>query len=181
MKQKINRVLDFWFEETKPEQWFKKDPTFDNKIKLMFLDLTEAALTKKLTSWQNNKKGSLALILLLDQFTRNIFRNSKKSFSGDLSALTITLDVIERGYLPRSPLNWCHFMLIPMMHSENLNIQNQSLAFFKKYTSRKTYSWAIKHQKIILEFGRFPHRNIILGRDSTKKEIDFLKKPGSSF
>ena len=139
------------------------------------------ALNNRLDSWESNKEGCLALIILLDQFTRNIFREDKRAFSGDKRALRLSSKCVQENYLSSSPPEWCHFMLIPMMHSENIVIQNQSLALFKKYTSNQTYDFALRHQRIIEKFGRFPHRNKILNRKSTEQEINFLMKPGSSF
>ena len=177
----INRVINFWFKECKPSDWFKKDANFDLLIKNKFLKLVNLALNNKLTDWVNTKEGSLALIILLDQFTRNIFRGNAKSFSGDFHALKITLNCIEKKYLDNFDKNSRHFLLIPMMHSEDIAIQNKSLPLFKKYTNQKVYEFAIKHRDIISQFGRFPHRNKVLERKSTPKEIEFLKQPGSSF
>ena len=177
----INRVINFWFKECKPSDWFKKDANFDLLIKNKFSKLVNLALSDKLNDWESTKEGSLALIILLDQFTRNIFRGNAKSFSGDVKALKITLKSIERKYLENFDINSRQFLLVPMMHSEDLEIQNKSLPLFKKYTNQKVYEFAIKHRDIISQFGRFPHRNKTLKRKSTSKEIEFLKQPGSSF
>ena len=177
----IKRVLTFWFEESEPKDWFKKDIGFDDDIRKKFNILIEKALNNKLDLWTTSLEGCLAIILLLDQFPRNIFREDIKAFSGDDKALEISSKCVLKNYLPLSPPEWCHFILIPMMHSENLIIQNQSLPLFKKYTSNQTYDFALRHQKIIEKFGRFPHRNKILGRKSTEEELTFLKMPGSSF
>ena len=174
-------VLIFWFEECEPKDWFKKNETFDNKIRFKFNNLIEQALNNRLDFWASTREGCLALILLLDQFTRNIFREDKRAFSGDKKALQLSSKCVKENYLSMSVPDWCHFMLIPMMHSEDLIIQNQSLPLFKKYTSNQTYDFALRHQKIIEKFGRFPHRNRILARDSTEQEINFLRMPGSSF
>jgi len=174
-------VLIFWFEECGPKDWFKKNEKFDNKIRFKFNNLIEHALNNRLDFWASTREGCLALILLLDQFTRNIFREDKRAFSGDKKALQLSSKCVKENYLSMSAPDWCHFMLIPMMHSEDLIIQNQSLPLFKKYTSNQTYDFALRHQKIIEKFGRFPHRNKILARDSTEQEINFLKMPGSSF
>ena len=177
----IKSVLTFWFDECEPKDWFKKNEDFDNTIRTRFKSLIEQALNNVLDLWATNPEGSLALILLLDQFTRNIYREDKKSFAGDKKALQISSKCVQENYLSLSPQEWCHFMLIPMMHSENLYIQNQVLPLFKQYTSSHTYNFALKHQKIIKKFGRFPHRNKILCRLSTEEELNFLMKPGSSF
>ena len=177
----VNKVINFWFKECKPIDWFKKDINFDLLIKKKFLKLVNLALNDKLSDWRGTKEGSLALIILLDQFTRNIFRGNAKSFSGDLAALKITLKCIERKYLEIFDENRRQFLLLPMMHSEDIEIQNKSLPLFKKYTNQKVYNFANKHRDIISQFGRFPHRNNLLKRKSTSEEIEFLKQPGSSF
>ena len=109
---------------------------------------------EELLQLEKNNEGSLALILLLDQFTRNVYRGEKLSFSGDKRALDISLKCIKKGYLKNFNSDWCQFALIPMMHSEDLNIQNQSLPLFLKYTKKRVYDYAIKHQKIISRFNR---------------------------
>jgi uncharacterized protein (DUF924 family) len=123
----------------------------------------------------------LALILLLDQFTRNIFRDTARAFSGDDMALALSLRCVERDYINHPDAHWRHFMLMPMMHSEDLAVQNASLPLFKAHTGKLTYDYAVAHRDIIARFGRFPHRNAILGRPSTDDETLFLTQPGSSF
>jgi len=118
---------------------------------------------------------------LLDQFTRNIFRGSARAFSGDEMALALSIRSVDRGYILTTQASHRHFMLMPMMHSEDLTIQNKSLVLFQKYTNAKTYEFAVKHRDIIAQFGRFPHRNKSLGRPSTPEEEAFLILPGSSF
>lgn len=174
-------ILDFWFKETAKEQWFKKDDTFDEAIRNRFGETVEAALTGKLDNWSEDDDGVLALILVLDQFTRNIFRDSPRAFAGDPLALKTTLTAIENGYLARNEINHRYFLLMPMMHSEDINIQDASLPLFKQHAPEMAYDYAIKHRDIIAKFGRYPHRNEILGRASTPEEIAFLQEPGSSF
>ena len=177
----IKSILNFWFDECEPTDWFKKNEDFDYKIKFKFNNLIEQALNNRLDCWASNREGCLALIILLDQFTRNIFREDKRAFSGDKKALQLSSKCVKENYLSMSAPDWCHFMLIPMMHSEDLIVQNQALPLFKKYTSSKTYDFAVRHQQIIEKFGRFPHRNKILTRESTEQEKKFLRMPGSSF
>ena len=178
---KKNDILLFWFEETSPICWFKKDPSFDTLVRNKFENSVRKALNGKYDHWANDSPGCLALILLLDQFTRNIFRDTPHAFSGDEIALGLSLRCIERKYISHSDENWRRFMLMPMMHSEDLNIQNASLPLFEAHTSKETYSYAIAHRDIIAKFGRFPHRNNILGRPSSIEEQLFLKQPGSKF
>ena len=181
MANKKNDVLKFWFKECKPIQWFKKDEIFDGIIEKKFSFLVKETLKGKFNDWKESPEGCVALIIILDQFTRNIFRNESSSFSGDKMALEISYLCLRKGYIENSEPDWRHFMLIPMMHSEDINIQNESLPLFEKFTNQKVYNFAVKHRDIIYKFNRFPHRNKILGRKSTEEEITFLKQPGSSF
>ena len=173
-------ILNFWFVETTPEFWFKKDDDFDGAIQDRFGKAVTDALAGRLDHWANGADGCLALILMLDQFTRNIFRYSARAFSGDDMALALSLRCIERKYLDAYKPSSCHFMLMPMMHSEDISIQDMSLPLFEQYTSKSTYEYALKHRNIIARFGRFPHRNAMLGRPSSSNEDQFLTQPGSS-
>ena len=174
-------ILHFWFVETSPELWFKKDDDFDALLESRFGKAVREALAGRLDHWANDANGCLALILLLDQFTRNIFRNSARAFSGDEMALALSLRCVERQYLEPSQAARCQFMLMPMMHSEDIGIQDRSLPLFESLTNPRTHEYAVKHRDIVARFGRFPHRNAILGRPSTDEEAEFLTQPGSSF
>ena len=176
-----SNVLDFWFREILSEQWYKKDPAFDETIRDRFETTVTAALASRLDNWANNADGCLALILLLDQFTRNIYRDTPRAFSGDEMGLALSLRCAEREYLSHEDPAYRQFMLMPMMHSEDLAIQERSLPLFENLTNPLTYEYAVKHRDIIARFGRFPHRNAILGRPSSDEELEFLKTPGSSF
>ena len=174
-------IIKFWFDDIDQKKWFEKDDNFDELLKNKFSKHVELALDNKFDHWKSDIKGYLALILLLDQFTRNIYRNSPKAFVGDKKALNLSLIGVSQEFLNHDNLSWRHFLLMPMMHSETLAVQEMSLPLFKKYTNEKIYDFAKRHYDIIKDFGRFPHRNKILGRDSTKEEIQFLTQPGSSF
>ena len=174
-------ILNFWFEECKPEQWFKKIEDFDKMIENRFFIAIENALAGKLRNWEESETGCLALIILLDQFTRNVFRDTPQAFAGDKRALALSQLCCDKDYLTNPDIQRRQFMLMPMMHSENLAVQDASLPLFKKYASKKDYEYAEKHREIIARFGRFPHRNVILGRKSINEELEFLKQPGSSF
>ena len=132
MKKKIKHqdVLHFWFTEIAPESWFKKDVDFDAALKGRFGGAVTNALAGRLDNWADNADGCLALIILLDQFTRNIFRQSARAFSGDEMALGLSLRCVDRGYLDTAGVSHCHFMLMPMMHSEDIEIQVSSLPLF---------------------------------------------------
>ena len=175
-KKSINAILVFWFEEISPESWLKKDALFDNMLTQQFGRTLEQALAGKLDKWAQNKDGRLALILLLDQMTRNIFRNTPKAFSGDEIACALSLRSVADGFLETEKnLHKRQFFLMPMMHSEDLEIQKQSLPLFKALTSENTYNYAIKHYDIIERFGRFPHRNKALKRASSQDEQAYLE------
>ena len=174
-------ILNFWFVETTPEFWFKKDDDFDAAIQGRFGKAVTQALAGRLDHWANDAVGCLALILILDQFTRNMFRHSARAFSGDEMALALSLRCVERKYLDADKPSYCQFMLMPMMHSENIGIQDISLPLFEQYTSKLTCDYAFKHRDIIARLGRFPHRNAMLGRPSSRDEEQFLTQPGSSF
>ena len=174
-------VLSFWFEEATPEQWYKKDPAFDETIRDRFEPTIIAALSGRLDGWADDVDGCLALILLLDQFTRNIYRDTPRAFSGDEMAVALSLRCLDRGFLAHQDAAWRQFMLMPMMHSEELDIQDRSLPLFEEHTNPQTHDYAVRHRDIIARFGRFPHRNAILGRPSNDEELAFLTQPGSSF
>ena len=178
---KKEEILYFWFKECKPEQWFKKNEYFDQMIENRFSIAIKDALEGKLDSWEETETGCLALIILLDQFTRNIFRDTPRAFAGDKRALALSQLCFDKDYLTNPDVQRRQFMLMPMMHSENLAVQDAALPLFKKYASGKDYEYAEKHRDIISRFGRFPHRNVILGRKSSNEELEFLKQPGSSF
>jgi uncharacterized protein (DUF924 family) len=177
----MDDVLAFWFEEIQPESWFRKDPSFDTLVDARFGQAVAQALAGKLDHWADDARGCLALILLLDQFTRNIYRDTPRAFSGDEMALALSLRCVERGYIDHPLMAWRQFMLMPMMHSEDITIQDRSLPLFKAHTGDMTYDYAVRHRDIVARFGRFPHRNHILGRPNSDDETAFLTEPGSSF
>ena len=177
----IEEILNFWFIECKPEHWFKKNEDFDQMIKRRFSGVIEDAIEGRLDNWEESETGCLALIIVLDQFTRNVFRDTPRAFAGDERALALSQTCRDKGYLNNPDINRRQFMLMPMMHSENLAVQDAALPLFNNYASEKDYEYAEKHREIIERFGRFPHRNVILGRKSTIEELEFLKQPGSSF
>ena len=181
-EKSIHAILIFWFEEISPESWFKKDALFDSMLMQQFGRTLEQALAGQLDKWAQKKDGRLALILLLDQMTRNIFRNTPKAFSGDEIACALSLRSVADGFLETEKnLHKRQFFLMPMMHSEDIAIQEKSLPLFSTHTSARTYDYAVRHRDIVARFGHFPHRNAILGRPSSAEEIAFLTEPNSSF
>ena len=175
-------IQDFWFIEADREGWFLANDAFDAQIKERFTSSVESALSGEYSDWNNNFSSRLSLILLLDQFPRNIYRGSSKAFSGDAMALSLTMNVITEGQLDSESDDFKRvFLLLPMMHSEDLKIQERSIPLFERYTGDNTITYANLHLDIIKRFGRFPHRNLALGRESTPEELEFLQQPNSSF
>ena len=174
-------ILDFWFIECSPKMWFKKSDEFDTLIRNRFLNSIKKSLKTNINDVNIALDTYLSLIILLDQFTRNVFRNSSKSFEGDNKAVKLTKIAIDNNFIKGSNHHYNSFFLMPLMHSENILDHQLGLPLFKKFTNENTFKFAVKHKDIIDKFDRFPHRNNILGRISTKSELEFLKLPGSRF
>lgn len=189
----VRAVLDFWF--LAPDhlghgayrtEWFRKDDVFDTSIRERFAADVEAALSTTLC--EASDEALLARILLLDQFTRNIFRNTPRAFAGDAQALKIAEALVTAGR-DKNLSPWQRwFAYLPFEHSEALLDQERAVALFAGLRREmqheafdSAYDYALRHREVIARFGRFPHRNAILGRESTPEEIEFLKQPGSSF
>jgi uncharacterized protein (DUF924 family) len=176
-----NEVLSFWFEEIEPKMWWLADPDFDNQIKARFLHVTNQAMQCELFSWRTEPKGRLAEIIVLDQFSRNIFRNAPKAFAQDSMALVLAQEAVGLGVQKSLSAMECGFLLMPFMHSESRQIHVVAESLYRAFAPPRSYQFELKHKAIIDCFGRYPHRNDILGRTSTAEEIEFLKQPGSSF
>lgn len=174
-------VLDFWFKETPSQQWFQKNPDFDHQIQRRFGPALAAAVAGELDAWLESPRGSLAMVILLDQFSRNIYRDDPRAFAGDEKARTITKTLIENGADKEFESRERTFLYMPLMHSEDEADQGLSVEIFEAYSNPNTADFARRHRDIIVRYGRFPHRNKILGRPSTPAEVEFLKQPGSSF
>jgi uncharacterized protein (DUF924 family) len=184
----INRLLEFWLGSSDPahmlchrKEWWVKDPEFDQRIADEFMDLFDQAVEGKLATWQETPLGCLALVILLDQFPRNIFRNDQRAFAMDAGARRISRHVLAKGFDQVLPMGAKLFFYLPLEHSENLNDQFDCLKLMKAMGDEGYLNFAQKHLDIIERFGRFPHRNAILGRMSTEEEIAFLKEPNSRF
>jgi len=181
-EQQATEVLAFWFTETLPRQWFAKDPGFDALLRHRFLGLTRRAIAGDLDDWSTEPSGALALVLLLDQFPRQIWRDTAMAFAGDPQALAASLQAVELGWL-EAELEQARrqFWLMPLMHSEDLAVQEAALLLFERFCDSQTADFARRHRDVITRFGRFPHRNASLGRPSSPEELAFLKAPGSRF
>ncbi|PAT41467.1 hypothetical protein CK623_00555 [Vandammella animalimorsus] len=174
-------ILDFWFNQDNQPYWFRKSAAFDEKIRGRFAQLWQQAAHSELQHWRETLAGRLAEIIVLDQFSRNLFRNSPIAFAQDSMALALAQEAVrQQGFADMKP-DERHFMLMPWMHSESRRIHEQAEELFGRYTTPDALNFEIKHKRIIDRFGRYPHRNAVLGRQSTAEEIEFLKQPGSSF
>ena len=181
-RDKASEVLEFWFAETRPHQWFAKDPSFDQLLQQRFVALTRRAIAGELDAWDAEPTGALALVLLLDQFPRQIWRDSAMAFAGDPQALALSQKAVELGWLETEPEQGRRqFWLMPLMHSEELAVQEAALPLFERFSDPRTADFARRHRDVIARFQRFPHRNAALGRVSSAEELAFLQTPGSRF
>ena len=188
----MRAVLDFWFGAAAAEQagqprkiWFQKDPAFDAEVRARFTGDYRDAKAGARERWRGSAEACLALILILDQFPRNLFRDDPRAFATDATALDAARHAIARGYdRSVSPL-MAKFFYLPFLHSEELDDQETGIALMESVADSpmgtESVKSAIQHRDIIARFGRFPHRNALLGRDSTAAEVAFLDQPGSSF
>jgi uncharacterized protein (DUF924 family) len=183
MRDTQSEILKFWFEETEPEQWFQKNSDFDAAIRNRFDNDYAMAMDGIYDGWMDTPKGCLALIILLDQFPRNMFRDRLQMFASDGKALSIAKHAVAKGFDKDMTLHEKVFTYLPFEHSENLDDQIKSLELFAPTRDENPlfYDYAKKHYDVIKKFGRFPHRNAILERQSTKLEEEYLAKPGSGF
>ena len=174
-------VLQFWFERLQPEQRFAKDAAMDAQIRREFLGTWQAAARGELSPWRERLSGRLAEIIVLDQFSRNLWREDARSFAQDGMALVLSQEAQRQAGFAQLGANEHQFLLMPMMHSESLLIQDASLPLFQRYCGDSVHGFAVRHRDIIARFGRYPHRNTIQKRNSTPEELAFLQQPGSSF
>ena len=175
-------VLEFWFVQSRPRQWFAKDPAFDALLRERFLGLTRRAIAGELDAWGTEAVRGLALVLLLDQFPRQIWRDTAMAFAGDSQAQALSQKAVERGWLETEPEQARRqFWLMPLMHSEDIAVQEVALPLFEWFCDPRTADFARRHRDVIARFGRFPHRNAVLGRVSSAEELAFLQTPGSRF
>ena len=174
-------ITTFWFEEISQTQWWKKDVQFDQLIASRFSDVHGQASRCELYEWRQTAEGRLAEIIVLDQFSRNIYRNSPLSFATDSMALVLAQEAIRVGADKEVSEGVRSFFYMPYMHSESAAIHKEAVSLYQAYGNEDNLKFELRHKSIIDRFGRYPHRNEILGRDSTVEEVEFLSQPGSSF
>ena len=186
MNERAKAILDFWFVQSEMEDWFKKNSKFDAKIKKLFLKDLEKAINNEYEEWQDTAEECVALVILLDQFSRNLFRDSPKAFEQDHKTRLIVNDAVYAGYLETMNHDQRLFMLLPLIHSEEITDHDMAYYLLSKYLrEHENYNQIKKfwkdHTNAIKRFYRYPHRNKILGRESTEEEIAFLNQPNSSW
>lgn len=174
-------VINFWFVELEPSQWWAKDDGFDALIQDRFGSLHNQAKAGELFKWRETALGSLAEIIILDQFSRNIYRDKPESFSCDPLALALAQEAVAKGFdrelLPAER----SFLYLPFMHSESELIHKEAVTLYESLGNPQNLEFELMHKTIIDRFGRYPHRNDVLGRLSTEEEVEFLKQPNSGF
>jgi uncharacterized protein (DUF924 family) len=174
-------VIEFWFEEIERTKWFAKDDDFDELIRSKFSKVHAQATRCELFEWRISALGCLAEIIVLDQFSRNLFRGNALSFAFDALALSLAQSAIARGLDLELTVEQRSFLYMPFMHSESLMIHEQAMVLFSSLNSDTNLKFEIRHKDIIERFGRYPHRNAVLGRESNDEERQFLTQAGSSF
>ena len=186
-------VLDFWFAPpSSPEHgttrkvWFTKSADFDDTVRMRFAALVEQALRGELDAWNREARSALARIVVLDQFTRNIFRDTPRAYAGDRQALAAASDMVGSRHDETLPPFMRGFVYMPFEHAEGIAMQDEAVRLFSRLAAAEPelgamLDYAHKHRAVIERFGRFPHRNAVLGRQSTAEEIAFLAEPGSRF
>ncbi|HKS84470.1 MAG TPA: DUF924 family protein [Pseudolabrys sp.] len=177
MTASAEEVVSFW-REAGPDRWFDKNAEFDEEIRRRFLATHEAAAAGKLSSWEQTANGALALLILLDQFPRNMFRGDARAFATDPLARAIAAGAVVRGFDSQVPNELRNFFYLPFEHSEDLADQERAVAFNKAIGDADGLKWAEIHADIIRRFGRFPHRNAVLRRTTTPEEQAFLDSGG---
>jgi uncharacterized protein (DUF924 family) len=174
-------VLQFWFTEITSAQWWKVDLAFDKLVTERFGDIHEQAVRSELFGWRNTPQGRLAEVIVLDQFSRNIHRGKRRAFEADTLALALAQEAVSAKADEALTQDERTFLLMPYMHSESKQIHAVAEPLFKAKTAEGNYNFELRHKAIIDRFGRYPHRNEMLGRASTPEELTFLTERGSSF
>lgn len=176
-----DEVLKFWFEDLNQKDWFAKNPELDEKIRLHFGNIHRQAAMGELDGWRGSAHGRLAEILILDQFSRNIYRDDARAFAWDGMALVLAQEIVHLRLDGELDVSEKAFAYMPFMHSESRAIHEKAVQLFSQPGLEFNLRFEIRHKEIIDRFGRYPHRNASLGRKSTNEEIAFLNTPGSAF
>lgn len=186
-------ILEFWFDEDNESYWFEQNDNFDQQIRDNFAELWQAASRGECAIWRtaeakgdaNNSitslAGRLAEIIVLDQFSRNLCRNQACAFSQDAMALVLAQEAVKEPHFYNLPMAWRKFIIMPFMHSESLIIHERNLSLFEQLDDKTTLDFEHRHKDVITQFGRYPHRNKVLDRESTTEEEAFMQQPNSSF
>ena len=170
------RVLDFWFSDRVRSRWFDASAAFDEEIRATFGDTYRAAAEGELLDWARSPEGALALVIVLDQFPLNMFRGKPASFAGEAQARRVAAEAIARGFDATLNDEQKGFLYLPFMHSEDLDDQRRSVDLYERAGLEDGLKWARHHLAIVERFGRFPHRNAVLGRESTPEERAYLEQ-----
>lgn len=181
MAPSYDDVLSFWFEQLQPSDWFRSSAKLDQQIQQRFGELHSKACQCELFEWRQSPQGRLAEIIVLDQFSRNLFRDSPLAFASDPLALALAQEAVSLEVDSKLPPQQRSFVYMPYMHSESLLIHEHGLRLFTQSGLTQNVEFHLKHTAIIEKYGRYPHRNKALGRQSSNEEIEFLTQPGSSF
>jgi uncharacterized protein (DUF924 family) len=181
MKLNPQKVLSFWFTELTPKHHFAKDAALDETICTRFGATLEAAARCELFAWRATPEGRLAEILVLDQFSRNVYRDTQRAFAQDALALALAQELVASGQDRTLPLAQCSFAYMPYMRSESALVNAQAVELFSQPGLEDTLRFELRHKEIIDRFGRYPHRNALLGRASSPEELAFMSEPGAAF
>jgi uncharacterized protein (DUF924 family) len=167
-------IIDFWYSDPMRKCWFSSTPELDKQIRDRYEQVWIKSSKGEYDEWENTPEGSLALVIVLDQFPLNMFRGEAKSFQTEKKAIEVALSAINRGFDKKLEKERLSFLFMPLMHSENIDHQELSVKLFKKYELKNNIRFAEHHRDIVKKYGRFPHRNQILGRESSEAEMEYL-------
>lgn len=191
LSSRADALLTFWFADEQASRWFAKSATFDEQIRTRFGAEVQAAAEGRLDVWADTPRGWLALLLMLDQFPRNLYRDDPRAWAQDVSAQRLALSGIAEGFDRQLPPLQRGFAYMPLEHAENEGLQQRSVALFEalyaevtpaeRLRFRSSLNYARRHCEVIARFGRFPHRNAVLDRPSTEEELHYLAQPGAGF
>ncbi|AVF03182.1 MULTISPECIES: DUF924 family protein [Devosia] len=176
--QSLQDVIDFWFVEHGPDDWFGGKPEFDTALMDRFADLHPQVARGEAWAWRESPEGRLAEIIVLDQFSRQLHRDSAEAFAQDKMALALAQEAVAGGHDMAVAHEWAMFFYMPYMHAESLVIQNEGVKLFEAYGNENNLDFMVKHRDTIARFGRFPFRNKALGRDSTAEELAYMNEMG---